>query len=272
MTDPRAFLALDLGTATTSAALIARVRHRWRLIGSLAMPAAIDVDAIVGLLLERSQAADPELARTLGYDGRRAAPTLPRLIARSVPPQRLVAVAASDRAVTPLANAARRTGWRVSSAESRRDGPAGDDRRRPGPVGRRRARRRRRAARTRRAPRDRGRRRARRRRRASPPGADGPPRGGDVRAAAPLRDDRRRPPGRGPARPARDSRRARRDRPSASCSTTSGRHATTRAGRSPAGRPRSPTRSIGASRSSTSASTAVCGPSPRPDRPDPRRR
>jgi hypothetical protein len=115
VTDPRAFLALDLGTATTSAALIARVRHRWRLIGSLAMPSAIDVDAIIGLLLERSHRADPELARTLGYEGRKAIALLPRLIARSAPPQRLVAVAASERAAAPLEDAARRTGWRVRS-------------------------------------------------------------------------------------------------------------------------------------------------------------
>lgn len=116
MTDPRAFLALDLGTATTSAALIARVRHRWRLIGSLAMPASIEPDAIIGLLLERSQRADAELARSLGYEGRKAVATLPRLIARSAPTQRLIAVAASDRAVAPLADAARRTGWWVDTA------------------------------------------------------------------------------------------------------------------------------------------------------------
>ena len=67
MPDPRAFLALDLGAATTSAALVARVRHRWRLIGSLALPASIDTEAIVRLLLERSTAADPELAASLGY-------------------------------------------------------------------------------------------------------------------------------------------------------------------------------------------------------------
>ena len=116
MTEPRAFLALDLGAATTSAALIARVRHRWRLIGSLAMPAAIDVEAVVGLLLERSDRADPDLARTLGFNGRDAADRLPRLIAHSAAPLRLFAIAASERAVTPLEEAARRTGWRVSAA------------------------------------------------------------------------------------------------------------------------------------------------------------
>jgi hypothetical protein len=111
--DPRAFLALDLGAATTSAALVARVRHRWRLIGSLAMPASIDVDAIVGLLLDRSTRADPQLAESLGYAGRKAGSVLPRLIARSAPPQRLIAIAASDRAVAPLEDAAIRTGWQV---------------------------------------------------------------------------------------------------------------------------------------------------------------
>jgi hypothetical protein len=116
VTEPRAFLALDLGAATSSAALIARVRHRWRLIGSLAMPASIDVDAIVGLLLDRAAAADPELARNLGFEGRRSAGRLPRLVARSAPPQHLVAIAASDRAVEPLADAAIRTGWRVTAA------------------------------------------------------------------------------------------------------------------------------------------------------------
>jgi hypothetical protein len=116
VTDPRAFLALDLGTATTSAALIARVRHRWRLIGSVAMPSSIEIDPIIGLLLERSQRADPELARSLGYEGRASVALLPRLIARSAPPQRLVVVAASERAVAPLADAARRTGWWVGTA------------------------------------------------------------------------------------------------------------------------------------------------------------
>ena len=111
--DPRAFLALDLGAATSSAALVARVRHRWRLIGSLAMPAGDRRRRHRPPLLERTAAADPELARTLGYAGR-SGPRLPRLIARSARPQRLLAIAASERAVAPLADAARRTGWRVS--------------------------------------------------------------------------------------------------------------------------------------------------------------
>ncbi len=114
--DPRAFLALDLGAATSSVALVARLRHRWRLIGALAMPAAVDVDAIVRLLLERTAAGDPELARTLGIARAGAARSLPRLVARSVAPQRLAAIAASERAVGPLAEAARRSGWGVVSS------------------------------------------------------------------------------------------------------------------------------------------------------------
>lgn len=111
--DPRAFLALDLGAATSSAALVARVRHRWRLIGALAMPAGIDPDALVRLLLERTAAGDPELARTLGIARAGAARGLPRLVAQSARPQRLAVIAASDRAVEPLAAAARRSGWGV---------------------------------------------------------------------------------------------------------------------------------------------------------------
>lgn len=115
--DPRAFLALDLGAATSSAALIGRVAHRWRLIGSLALPAGVEVDALIELLLDRAAAADPELARTIGIDaGAAAAAGLPQLVARSAPPQRLVAVAASERALGPLATAARLTGWRVTAA------------------------------------------------------------------------------------------------------------------------------------------------------------
>jgi hypothetical protein len=115
--DPRAFLALDLGAATTSVALIARVGHRWRLIGAMSAPSTIDTDAIVDLVVRRTAATDPELARTIEIvGGRRSAPTLPRLVAQSARPQRMVAVAGSERAVLPLEDAARRTGWRVTSA------------------------------------------------------------------------------------------------------------------------------------------------------------
>ena len=111
--DPRAFLALDLGAATSSAAVVARVRHRWRLIGSLAMPASVDIEAVIGLLLRRTVQGDPELARSLGIERPGAVANLPRLTARSARPQRLAVVAASERALAPLVAAARSAGWRV---------------------------------------------------------------------------------------------------------------------------------------------------------------
>lgn len=121
--EPRAFLALDHGAATVSAALIGRVAHRWRLIGSLAMPATSDPDAVVVELLRRAIAADPALAAVLDLtsDGvtpgaaelRGLANDLPRLVARSAAARTMLVCAVSERALVPLAGAARRTGWRT---------------------------------------------------------------------------------------------------------------------------------------------------------------
>jgi len=117
---PRAFLAVDLGAATTSAALIGRLAHRWRLIGSLAVPAPGDVEAIGTELVRRLQAADPGLVRALALtphddllEPASIAADLPRLVAQSAPARTLLTVAVSDRALRPLLAAARQTGWRT---------------------------------------------------------------------------------------------------------------------------------------------------------------
>lgn len=121
--DPRAFLALDLGAATSSVALIGRIAHRWRLVGALSMPAAGDVDAIATELLRRVAAADVDLAAMVGLtdDNGRVDPVrltseLPRLVARSAPPRTMLVVAVSRRTISPLVAAARSTGWRVRQA------------------------------------------------------------------------------------------------------------------------------------------------------------
>ena len=124
MTDPRAFLALDLGAATSSVALIGRLAHRWRLLGSLALPAPIDQDALGREVVRRAVAADPGLARLIGLSGE-ATPgdpaahrdvRLPKLIARSVRPQTILVCAANERSREPFLEAARMTGWRTRGA------------------------------------------------------------------------------------------------------------------------------------------------------------
>jgi len=127
--DPRAFLALDLGAATSSAALIGRLAHRWRLLGALAVPAGIDADALSHEVVRRAAAADPDLARLIalpdgvtrngGYgtgSSQGAAVDLPRLVARSVPSQTILVCAATIRGRTPYLEAARATGWRTRGA------------------------------------------------------------------------------------------------------------------------------------------------------------
>ena len=66
--DPRAFLAADHGGATSGAALIGRVGHAWRLLGSVALPAAVGDAAAAALVVERFAAAAPALAARLGID------------------------------------------------------------------------------------------------------------------------------------------------------------------------------------------------------------
>jgi hypothetical protein len=121
--DPRAFLALDLGAATSSAALIGRLAHRWRLIGSLAVPSSSSAEGLVIELIRRAGAADPALAAGLGLteddgtiDAARLAAELPRLVGRSAPARTILVCAVSGRALSPLVAAARRTGWRTLEA------------------------------------------------------------------------------------------------------------------------------------------------------------
>jgi len=125
VSDPRAFLALDLGAATSSVALIGRLAHRWRLLGSLALPAPIDPDALGREVVRRAISADPGLARAIGLTGgdtnggpRAAVPTgtLPKLIARSVRPQTILVCAANERSREPFLEAARMSGWRTIGA------------------------------------------------------------------------------------------------------------------------------------------------------------
>jgi hypothetical protein len=115
--EPRAFLALDAGAATTVAALIGRAGGRWRLIGSLAMPAGSDVEAVIAALGDRAVAADPMLARALDLRPGSAA-DLPRLEVASHPPRQ--AVIASELRPRPALATASRSGWRTvsGSAES----------------------------------------------------------------------------------------------------------------------------------------------------------
>lgn len=115
--EPRAFLAIDQGSATASVALIGRIGSAWRLLGSLAVPAAADVETAVATLGRRLAAADPDLAGSLllrrdgaDVDG------LPRLEVRSRRPGRLAVVAGSERTLAELVATAGRSGWRVTAA------------------------------------------------------------------------------------------------------------------------------------------------------------
>jgi hypothetical protein len=119
--DPRAFFAVDIGAATTSAALIGRLAHRWRLVGSLALPSPGDVDAIATELVRRVHAADPDLAARLRlagdsatYDPAWIASDLPRLVGHSAPVRSMLVVAVSRRGLDRLEMAARQTGWRTT--------------------------------------------------------------------------------------------------------------------------------------------------------------
>src|SRR5437762_8501406 len=112
---PRAILAIDAGAATTAVAFLGRAVGRWRLIGSLAVPAPAEPDAVARALATRIFAADADLAEAIGLEPDAVA-DLPRLEARSATPKTLAVLAGSRRAVALLQDAARRTSWRVVAA------------------------------------------------------------------------------------------------------------------------------------------------------------
>jgi hypothetical protein len=114
-TVPRALLAIDEGAATTSVALLGRPGARWRLLGSVAAPAGADPKALAQVLAARLAAIDPRLAHELAV-APEGIDDLPRLEARSRPPETLAVLGASRRAVGLLEAVAYRTPWRVRSA------------------------------------------------------------------------------------------------------------------------------------------------------------
>lgn len=114
--DDRACLALDLGGATTSVAILGRVADRWRLVGSSAGPVSVSVEAVIAMLVDRLAAADPDLLATFG--GAAAVDRWPRLVARTAAPPRLAVLAASERTLVRLREAGRRSGWVVRGASA----------------------------------------------------------------------------------------------------------------------------------------------------------
>ncbi len=116
MTEPRAFLAVDLGTATTAVALVGRIDGRWRLLGSVSVPSSVPDEAASAVLLDRIRAADPLVATEIGLPD--VISSLPRLVARTARPPRIAVLAATERALAPLAAAAERAGWDVTGVSA----------------------------------------------------------------------------------------------------------------------------------------------------------
>jgi hypothetical protein len=115
VTVPRALLAIDAGSATTSVALLGKPGSRWRLLGAMAAPSGAAPDALAEIIAARLVAADLALADHLGITAAAVA-DLPRLEARSQPPGTLAVLGASRRAVGLLEGVAARTPWRIRAA------------------------------------------------------------------------------------------------------------------------------------------------------------
>ncbi len=112
---PRALLAIDAGLATTTVSLIGRPAARWRLLGSLSVPAPAEPDAVAAIVVARVAAADRGLADRVDLDPA-AVGELPRLTATTPAARSLAVIGASRRAANLLHDAATRTPWHVRAA------------------------------------------------------------------------------------------------------------------------------------------------------------
>jgi len=109
--DPRASFALDLGSATSAAAVLGRINGRWRLLTAESSPAGIDPDDLLARLVARLIDADRALARQLGLRPASFAAT-PRLVARTAELPRLAILATSERERAAVERLAETAGWR----------------------------------------------------------------------------------------------------------------------------------------------------------------
>ena len=119
---PHAFLIVDHGSATVSAALIGRAGGAWRLIGHLSVPAGAELAPAIAVLVERARVADPDLASVLGIADVEAE-ALPRLEVRSRRPRRLGVVTGAERTLAGLVATAARSGWRPTGASAETTDP-----------------------------------------------------------------------------------------------------------------------------------------------------
>jgi hypothetical protein len=124
---PRAFFAVDLGSATSSAAVLGHVGGRWRLIAHTAAPASVDLDSMLIGLLTQIGRTDAEMFEQLCAGDAPDIPTLvatwPRVVARSTPQRRIAVLAGSRRQRRRLESAALRAGWLVVGGSADDDDP-----------------------------------------------------------------------------------------------------------------------------------------------------
>ena len=123
---PRAFLAIDRGSSTTSGAVLGHVGGRWRLIAHAAAPSHVDAEAILAGLLTRIELTDPAMLAEMGAEGADVSTlvaTWPRLVARTTPERRIAVLAGSRRQRRRLEAAALRAGWIVVGGSADEDDP-----------------------------------------------------------------------------------------------------------------------------------------------------
>jgi hypothetical protein len=114
--DPRAFLAIDLGAATKSAALVGRLGGRWRLLGSMALPATVPIDAIIERLVGNVLAADATIGEDIEAEALGRPASWPRLVVRSAPPPGVAVLAATESTRRRLEATAVAAGLRPTGA------------------------------------------------------------------------------------------------------------------------------------------------------------
>ncbi len=124
---PRAFFAIDHGSATTAASLIGHAGGRWRLLSSIAAPATTETDALLLGLLERVKQIDAgllaEVAALEKPKPEALVGDLTRLESHSAPPGRIAAIAGSKRQRRRLEDVAMRAGWLVTGGSADSEDP-----------------------------------------------------------------------------------------------------------------------------------------------------